>query len=241
MEDISFESDGIKLSGCYCNSEKPREDKTKTICVAHGLPFEPKPIEEKGYPDLAAKLCKNGFTSLVFNFRGTSKFGGEFGFMGWADDLSNAITFLLEEKNVHPDRLIVMGFSAGAMVSCYQASRDGRIKGIVLCCCPDRLDLKEFELGLEMGRRIGTIKFEDKGKVLNEVDMISPLDWISKIKVPLLIVHGGKDPVASVQGARRLYELAETSKELCIVEEAGHQLRQSKEAMNLVVEWIKEF
>ena len=241
MEKISFESSKVVLEGCYCTREMAKENKTKTICVAHGLPFEAKPIEEKGYPDLASNLCKNGFSSLVFNFRGTSKFGGEFGFFNWADDLSNVITFLLEEKSIDPDQLIVLGFSAGAMVSCYQAANDERIKGLVLCCCPDRLDLKEFELGLEMAHRVGTIKFEDKERVLSEVDKISPLNWISKIKVPLLIVHGDKDPIASVLGAKKLYELAETQKKLYIVEDAGHQLRQSVKAMDFIVEWVKDF
>ena len=241
MEKISFESSGVVLEGCYCASEKPSENKTKTICVAHGLPFEPKLIEEKGYPDLASNLCKNGFSSLVFNFRGTSKFGGKFGFFRWAEDLSNAINFLLEEKKVDPDQLIVLGFSAGAMVSCYQAANDERIKGLVLCCCPDKLDLKEFDLGLELGRRTGTIKFEDKEEVLKEVDKISPLNWISKLEVPLLIVHGDKDPIASVEGAKRLFDLAETQKKIYVVEGAGHQLRQEEEAMKSVVEWIKMF
>ena len=65
-------------------------------------------------------------------------------------------------------------------------------------------------------------------------------NWISKIKVPLLIVHGGKDPIASVEGAKRLYEIAETRKKLYIVEDAAHLLRQNEEAMESVVKWVKE-
>lgn len=241
MEKVFFESDKIKLSGCFCSPRKSPKNGIKTVCVAHGLPFEAKPIEEKGYPDLALNLCKNGFSSLVFNFRGTSNFGGEFGFYFWAKDLSNAITFLLEEKNVDPNQLIVLGFSAGAMVSCFLAANDERIKGVVLCCCPDSLDKREFELGLELGRRIGTIRFEDKERVLNEADTISPLKWISKVKAPLSIVHGAKDPIASVEGAKKLFELAKTQKELNIVEDAGHQLRQNEEAMKSVIRWVRRF
>jgi len=239
MEKVSFESDGVVLEGCLCTPQDRTEEGVKTICVAHGLPFEPKPIEEKGYPDLASMLCKNGFSSLVFNFRGTSKFGGEFGFLEWADDISNAIKYLLEEKNIDSSRLIVLGFSAGAMVTCYQAARDDRIKGVALCCCPDMIDRNVFRASIDMGKKARTIKFEDVDRVLEGMEEVTPTNWIKKIKVPLLIVHGRKDPIASVDGAEKLYELAETRKSIHIVEEAGHQLRQVEEAMNAVVKWIE--
>ncbi len=241
MEKVSFESGGVVLEGCLCTPQGRTEEGVKTICVAHGLPFEPKPIEEKGYPDLASRLCKNGFSSLVFNFRGTSKFGGEFGFLEWADDLSTSIKYLLEEKNVDSRQLIVLGFSAGAMVTCYQAARDDRIKGVVLCCCPDRIDRNVFRASLDMGKEAQTIKFEDTERVLEGMEKVTPTDWIRKIKVPLMIVHGRKDPIASVNGAEKLYELANTNKSIHIIEEAGHQLRQVEEAMDAVVGWIEAF
>ncbi|MDY6865615.1 MAG: alpha/beta hydrolase [Halobacteriota archaeon] len=241
MEKISFVSDGVVLEGCFCTPQGRTEEGVKTICVTHGLPFEPKPIEEKGYPDLASNLCKKGFSSLVFNFRGTSKFEGEFGFLEWAEDLSTAINYLLEEKNVDPNKLIVLGFSAGAMVSCYLAARDDRMKGVILCCCPDRIDKNVFRASLDMGKVSGTIKFEDKNRVLIGLEEVTPTKWIDKIKVPLLIVHGRKDPIASIDGAEKLFKLANTQKTINIIEGAGHQLRQSEEAINAIFEWIKAF
>ncbi|MDY6960105.1 MAG: alpha/beta hydrolase, partial [Halobacteriota archaeon] len=186
-------------------------------------------------------LCKNGYSSLVFNFRGTSNFGGEFGFLEWAEDLSNAISYLLGKKNVDPRKLILLGFSAGAMVSCYLAARDDRIKGVILCCCPDRIDKNVFRASLDMGKVSRTIKFKDKNRVLIGLEEVTPTKWIDKIKVPLLIVHGRKDPIASIDGAEKLFKLANTEKTINVIEEAGHQLRQNQEAMNVVFEWIEAF
>ncbi|MDY6931084.1 MAG: prolyl oligopeptidase family serine peptidase [Halobacteriota archaeon] len=241
MEKVSFESDGVVLEGCFCAPQGGSEEGIKTICVAHGLPFEPKPIEEKGYPDLANMLCKNGYSSLVFNFRGTSNFGGEFGFLEWAEDLSNAISYLLGKKNVDPRRLIVLGFSAGAMVSCFQAARDDRIKGVILCCCPDRIDKNVFRASLDMGKKTGTIKFSDIEHVITGMDKVDPKYWIQRISIPLLLVHGRKDPIASIDGAKTLFKLSNTQKTIKIIEEEGHQLRQNEDAMNYVFEWIKAF
>jgi pimeloyl-ACP methyl ester carboxylesterase len=48
------------------------------------------------------------------------------------------------------------------------------------------------------------------------------VDYVSQIKSPKLIVHGGRDKVLPVESERRLYDEASEPKEFVKIEECGH-------------------
>jgi fermentation-respiration switch protein FrsA (DUF1100 family) len=54
-----------------------------------------------------------------------------------------------------------------------------------------------------------------------------------------LLVHGSQDETVDVSHAHRLYAQAGEPKQLAIVEGAGHRLRHSEEAMDIVIDWLK--
>jgi alpha/beta superfamily hydrolase len=236
MENVSFISDNIILTGRFC---APDNKKSPAVCIAHGIPAEAKPIEEKGYPALAQKFCENGLAALVFNMRGTCSVGGTFSFTGWASDIGNAITFLSNRKEVDKKRIWLVGFSGGAAVSVYHAANDSRVCGLVILSCPAVLD-DRIKFALEIGKTLPTLKIGNVNEVVEDGKKTSPLKWIDKISPrPLLIVHGSRDTLVKVENAHMLYEKAREPKEIKIVN-ADHHVRQHDDIMNDVIEWMRK-
>ena len=75
----------------------------------------------------------------------------------------------------------------------------------------------------------------------SDFQKLSPLKWAGKISPrPVLIVHGDRDDVIPVESAYELYERAKEPKKLLIFKGVNHQIRNSQEAMDAVVEWMVE-
>lgn len=246
-ESIHLTVDGIDILG---ELYLPTEGKTfPALCICHGIPSgKPPDPNDGGYPMLAEKFCAAGFITLIFNFRGAGISGGDFDIMGWTRDLEAAIDYLYLHPRVDKSRLYLMGFSGGAAASNYVAANDPRISRVVLCACPagfNRLILPErAESTIEDLRRQGVIHSKDFPPSLDEwfdgFKNIAPAQWIGKISPrPLLIVHGDEDELIDLSQARQLYESAGEPRELAVIKGGGHKLRQNREAMDTVLEWLK--
>ncbi|MHC1581664.1 MAG: alpha/beta hydrolase, partial [Candidatus Syntropharchaeia archaeon] len=128
---ITFLSGGNKIRGMLFI---PKEERGG-ICICHGIPMVAKPVEGKGYPDLAEKFCSVGFVTMIFNFRGTVGSDGYFSFSGWSEDLFSAVDFLSSKV----DKIGILGFSGGAIVSVYNTAIDKRIRFLMSCSCPTEI------------------------------------------------------------------------------------------------------
>lgn len=219
------------------------------LCICHGIPSgnAPDPADG-GYPVLAEKFCRAGFTTVIFNFRGTGASGGDFDMIGWAGDLSGVLDYVCSLPQVDQAAVCVMGFSGGAAVSAYVAANDPRIDKVVLCACPAEfrglIDDQAAGSSVEHFRRLGMIRDEGFPSSLDEwalgFQRVAPAKWIDRISPrPLLLVHGTEDDVVDPSQALRLYEMAKEPKELALVEGAGHRLRLSDRAMDLALEWLR--
>lgn len=56
-----------------------------------------------------------------------------------------------------------------------------------------------------------------------------PVAAVKKSKLPILFIHGSKDPLVPVSMAEELYEQAETPKKLLIIDGAVHAIASQKE------------
>ncbi len=57
---------------------------------------------------------------------------------------------------------------------------------------------------------------------------------------PILIVHGDADETVPVEHAYRLFKLAKEPKQLKIIAGAPHRLRESPEAIETAIAWLKD-
>jgi dipeptidyl aminopeptidase/acylaminoacyl peptidase len=243
---IRLKSDGLELVG---ELHVPSGDKVHpALCICHGIPASPPDPTDKGYTLLAKRFCHAGFNTLIFNFRGAGRSGGNLDILGWSRDLKGALDFLYNLKEVDRTRFCLLGFSGGAAVSVYTAAHDPRISSVAACACPaDFRSLSQREAPLDTIQRfreIGSIRDKDFPPSIEEwkrgFETITPIKWIAKISPrPLLLVHGDADELIPLEHAHRLYRKAGKPKELKIIHGAKHKIRLEQTAMDFVLEWLK--
>ncbi len=241
--------------------EKIGKDKLPAICLCHGIPGgraaldKPIPAHEgkanipENYPALARWYSEQGFATFTFNFRGTGESGGNFDLGEWTEDLRTVLDYVFQHPRIHQDRVSLVGFSGGAAVSIYTASRDPRIHRVVSLACPADFHLLINESILEEVlhrlRKIGIIreaKFPPDPKAwMDRALSLRPLEHIEKLSpCPVLIIHGKKDELIPPEHALDLFQAASRPKELFFIEGAGHRLKNNKQAISCTLAWLKK-
>jgi fermentation-respiration switch protein FrsA (DUF1100 family) len=246
LKPVTLEVDGIDIAGqLYL---PPGKMPYPTVCACHGIPAGIPDPADRGYALLAEKISPHGFAVLIFNFRGAGASGGNLDMPGWTRDLKAVIDYLCALPQVDNSYLALLGFSGGAAVSVYVAAQDKRVSSVIACACPAEFELADLgdspQSLVDHFRSIGVIRDDDfppyPREWLNGFGLVRPIDYIARISPrPLLLVHGSLDEVVNVSQAHRLYARAGEPKQLAVVEGAGHRLRHSEEAMDIVIDWLK--
>ncbi len=244
--DVKLKVDGIDISGrLYLPGAKTSYP---TVCLCHGIPSGRTPDpSDGGYPALAERVCREGFVTLIFNFRGAGESGGNLDMLGWTQDLKAAIDFLWDLPEVNKSHLYLCSFSGGAAVSVYVAAQDRRISGVAACACPSHFTLIEGndpQSLVQRFRSIGVIRDDNfppsVQKWFEGFRQVSPIQYVAGISPhPLLIIHGSKDEVVELSHAYQLYDTAVEPKRLVIIDGAGHRLRLEERAVLAVLDWLK--
>jgi alpha/beta superfamily hydrolase len=244
IKEAMLQVDGINIAG---RLDVPGSDiPYPTVCICHGIPSGTTDPGDGGYPVLAERLCREGFTTFIFNFRGSRNSGGNFDINGWIRDLQAVIDYLWNQPEVERRQLALLGYSAGAAVSIHVASQDKRIYAIASCACPAELSfiVKDPQQLMQYFRNIGIIRDADFPASIEEwlegFRTVNAIRDISKLAPrPLLLVHGTQDDLVNVDKAHRLYSAAGEPKQLVLIEGAGHRLRREERAVRAVLEWLK--
>lgn len=243
-KEVKLQVDGLNLAGrLYVPGNALPYP---TVCICHGISSGAPDPGDGGYPVLAETICRAGFTTFIFNFRGAGASEGNFEILGWTRDLKAAIDYLWTRPEVAKARLSLLGFSAGAAVAIFVAARDERVSSLVSGAC-----LAEFSfIGndpqplIKHFRNIGIIRDPDfppsAEAWLDSFKAVSPLQCIAALAPrPLLLVHGSRDDVVKIDSAHQLYAAAGEPKQLMLIEGAGHRLRRDERAVTAVLEWLK--
>ncbi|MBN1367214.1 MAG: alpha/beta fold hydrolase [Dehalococcoidales bacterium] len=243
-KDVIITVDGIKLSGTlYTPGNQPPYP---AVCICHGIPSGTVDPGDGGYPVLAERICQEGFTTFIFNFRGARNSGGNFDMRGWLRDLKAVIDYLAQQPEVAREQLALIGYSAGAAVSVCTAAKDKRIAAVAACACPAELAsvMTNPPQLIQYFRSIGIVRDADFPASIEEwlagFKEATAIHDIGKIAPrPLLIVHGTQDDLVKVTDAQQLYNAAGEPKKLVLIEGAGHRLRREEPAVQTVIDWLK--
>lgn len=249
----AFASENIKLSGQIYLPDIGSVVEYPTVCICHGIPRDAPGVSPEpgdgGYPELAERICREGFAVLIFRFRGVGDSGGNFDITGWMRDLEAALDYLWALNEIDRSHLCLLGYSGGAAVSVCVAAEDERVSSVVACACPADFDnlkksIAEGEPIVEHFRRIGIIRDKDFPRSDEEwadcFSKVRPIEYISRISPRnLLLVHGSDDEVVDLSHAHRLYERAGEPKQLLVIDGAGHRLRRDERAVKPVIDWLK--
>ncbi|MGB9740340.1 MAG: alpha/beta hydrolase [Candidatus Bathyarchaeia archaeon] len=221
----------------------------------------------KIYSDLAEEACKNGFVSLLFDFRGTGKSDGTFDYgLGEQEDVKCALNYLASRQEVASEKIFVVGHSLGGAVSIYAVQGDKRLKGLVLWSTPKNHNYNVKKFVMNTRGRIGLwlflllswidklldvsrfYKLEVYGiplrprYVREKLMKLDELEAVSKLEgVPLLIVIGDRDVIVGVDEAKAIFNSAKEPKKLVVIDSADHVYKgKERTLITETLSWIKE-
>ena len=205
-ETVWFNSaDGTRLNGYFFKSQSKPE--VATILFFHGNGGN---ITDVSW--LGQRFAKHGFNVLLFDYRG---YGASDGVAssesGLYADGDAAVAFLVNEKKVRPEQIILYGHSLGTAVAADVASR-ARFGAVVL------------ESGFSSASSLATTALPWLPRQLHFLgkNRFESARKLTKVKSPILIAHGDPDHTIPTSEAQLLFASANEPRKLLIVPGAGH-------------------
>ena len=203
-ENISFgTSDDILIKGWFI----PNNNTNKTIIITHGYPFD------KGNIMQATYFLANHFNLLYFDFRYFGESQGKYTSIGYHEkkDFLAAIEYL---KNRNLTDIGAYGFSLGAATILIANSPD--INAIVADSSFSEID-RMIKRNYFIFPSFTKMPFVWLTKLYAYIFLgiktseISPLNEITKINVPILLIHAKQDSQIPVENSEILYKASNKS------------------------------
>lgn len=120
-------------------------------------------------------------------------------------------SYLLTQKGVQPENLIIWGYSIGTTVATDLASRKPASALVLFAPLTSRYDMAEKMFGFQLQ------------KYLFRTNSLNSLEKISKIQIPTFIVHGTADNLIPYFMGEQIYERSPAkNKRFFPIEWAGH-------------------
>lgn len=236
--------DGVPIDAAHlpCRSGDPGSSDL-AIVVAHGFTFS---WQRHSVWRIANRLTQTGAV-MVFDFRGHGRSGG-LSTLGDREvhDLDVVVSWA-REKGYR--RVAGVGFSMGASIVLRYAALERGLDAVVSVSGPGRWyyrgtrPMRLLHLAVErpLGRLVTRAIMHTRvnpGR-WNPIPM-PPAEAAARITpVPLLVVHGDRDPYFPLDHAHQIYEAAREPKELWIEHGYGHaETAASADLIDRIGEWV---
>ena len=166
--------------------------------------------------DIIKSIIDQNVNLLVFDYRGYGENPGKPTVAGLKTDGLAAYDFLVKEKQVDPQKLIIHGHSMGSFIASFVAS-EKEAAGLVLEC--PITDARDWTGMLVPWFLKPFVKFEIEPSLLEN----SNIKRLSMIEKSLLIFAGTDDQITPPEMAEKLFKTAKSSdKKLVVIENGGH-------------------
>jgi dipeptidyl aminopeptidase/acylaminoacyl peptidase len=233
MQPFSFKArDGRTIHG-YITLPPDRDGgPLPMILHPHGGPHGPRDMW--GFNPEVQFLANRGYAVLQVNFRGSGGYGSEFeraGYRNWGtamiDDMTDAVDWAIARGIADKDRICTYGASYGGYAALQSVVRN-----------PDKYRCTIGYVGvysLPLMFKDGDIPDSESGR--NYLERVLPVDLaeqqrqspafnVDRIRIPVMLVHGGKDervPMSQYRLLKKNLEQAGRPPEVTIVEDKeGH-------------------
>jgi len=248
MEPIKFTSrDGLTIRGYLTVPKDAKSTKVPLIVNPHGGPFGVR--DRWGYNAEHQFFASRGYATVQVNFRGSGGYGRSFEQAGYGgkwgaemqNDLTDAVNYLVKEGIVDPDRVCIYGASYGGYATMAGLTFTPDLYkcginyvgvtdiGLLFTSMPKHWEPAKELLKVQIGDP------EDK-ELMNRM---SPLAHVDKIKAPLMIVQGARDPRVVKQHATDLRDALEdrgielSDDEWIMKKDEGHGFRKEENRIEL--------
>lgn len=243
--------DGLEIPAWIYAPKEVKSKKSPALVVPHGGP-EAQVINM--WNPYVQFFVSNGFVVIEPNFRGSTGYGRKFLRMSDRDlgggdlmDTVAATKYLKDSGLADPNKIGIYGISYGGYMALLALTKypDVWAAGVTIVGFFDWITEYETEreyLKFADAQKVGTPKsnpefYHDR----------SPIHFLDKIKVPVLILHGAKDPRCPVTEAYQVMELLKKygkTFEHKIYPDEGHVFRRLENRIDShkrVIEFFKKY
>jgi len=239
-------SDGLALDGLLILPPgRGREDGPfPLITLVHGGPYSRFADAFGHWWEPRQLLAAGGYAVFLPNPRGSSGHGHEFavtvaGAVGtdeWTDILSG-IDLLIADGIADPDRLGIGGWSHGGFMAAWAVGQTGRFRAAFMGAGISDwgMQVGVGELGTQEAGLGGGCGWEGPGP--HRHDELSPISYASKIRTPVLILHGENDtnvPVGQAVYFQRALARFGVDHQLVIYPREGHGISERNHQLDVL-------
>ncbi len=194
--------DGLKLHAWWIE-----QSCGKTVIPLHG--YTASKWEKIYMKPIIEILLKGGYNVLVFDFRAHGKSDGKYTTIGDKEviDVLSAIDWLKENKPEKAQKIGLIGFSMGAIVTIRTLAEDERVCCGIADSPPIYMD-KTGARGLKYFAKLPAWLYSLVKPItlwISGGKIISIIQYASRIKKPLLLIAGKKDPLVMIEEVEEFY------------------------------------
>jgi len=238
--------DGLEIHGLLYKPSKTSREPYPAVIYLHG---GPESQERVVFNRIHQAILSLGIAVIAPNYRGSSGYGKSFIHLDDVDrrinavhDVYHAVEHLSKKGEIDPSRLCVMGGSYG-----------GYLTLMMLSIYPDM-----WRCGVEMvgivnlitfirntgawRRRYRIVEYGDPEIHGDIMLKLSPITYVDRIKAPLMVIHGARDPRVPVTEAEQLIEaLRSRGREVRYIrlEDEGHGVSKVRNRVRVYTEAVK--
>lgn len=206
LDDCTFQTeDGVRLHGWFARAAEPQNNSSApTLLFFHGNAGN---ITHR-LPNIAS-LVQLGIQVFIFDYRGYGKSQGRPTEQGVYADAIAAYDYLLSRNDIDKNRIVFFGRSLGGAVAVELATRRPCDKLILESTFTSIKDMTKIMFGGLPVHYLVRTKFDSLTK-------------ITRLQIPLLILHGNQDQVVPFTLGERLFHAANAPKTFYTIDGADH-------------------
>ncbi|GGF63812.1 alpha/beta hydrolase family protein [Alteromonas lipolytica] len=212
--------DKAEIEG-YLTLPKQGQAPYPTVIFPHGGPSG---REYDGFDYWTAYFTSRGYAVLRPNFRGSSGYGFSFSesqMQNWGmamqDDVVDGTQWMIDQGYADKNRICIVGASYGGFAALAATVKSPDMYQ----CAVSFAGVSDLDRLVRRARGFLNSKLVQKqiGEDSDDRDRRSPINYVEKIKTPILLVHGEEDRVVHVEQSRMMAgELEDEDKSFRYVE-----------------------
>ncbi len=206
MKPITYKArDGLLISGYLTLPQTNYQNNLPVVVMPHGGPWS---RNSWGYNAEVQFLANRGYAVFQVNYRGSTGYGKAFKSAGFKEvggkmqqDITDGVNWLIDSKIANPKKIAIFGNGFGGFSALYGISFNPNLYQ----CAVVQYGLINFFTYIKdvppFLKPYLSMTYEMVGNPEKDAEMlraISPVFHTDKIKAPLLIFQGAKDPRANI-------------------------------------------
>ena len=227
-QDTTYQGDGVSLKGWYCRTDVGRRG---TLIYLHGIADN-----RTSVAGIVERFRRRGFDVVAYDSRAHGESDGDICTYGFYE--KRDLSLVLDALEDGP--IVVVGTSLGAAVAVQGAAVDSRISAVIAAeifsdlrtIAAERAPFFFTAAAIEEAIRLA----ERRGRF--QIQAVSPSLAASKVKAPVLVIHGAADRDTPPDHSRRVFEALPGAKRLILVPAAGHNESLRGTVWDEIERWI---